>query len=147
MEKISSSVLLFALACSAAPPVFGDEMKMSGDGASHGHMEGDYDPKKSFEDFSRKLALSQEQREKIRPILNREVDEMKKVHAEAREKTMRIMEEHQRKVMGHLTPQQKEKYRTMITERKMKMEQMMKEHHGMMGGAAIDDHESKQGRQ
>ena len=87
-------------------------------GYHHGGMMEGYDPKESFEQFSRKLNLSKEQKEKVRPILNREVSEIKKVYAAAWEKEKRILEEYQKKVMAVLTPEQKEKYRKMIADRK-----------------------------
>jgi hypothetical protein len=80
--------------------------------------QGGYNPKESFEDFSRKLNLTKEQKEKVRPILNEEVNKIKEVYAEAWEKEKKILEEHRQKVMDVLNPQQKEKYRKMIESRK-----------------------------
>ena len=93
-----------------------------GGGYHHGQMMEDYDPKESFERFSEKLNLSKEQKEKVRPILNKEVIEIKKVYADAWEKEKRIIETSRQKVMGVLNPQQKEVYKKMIEERKLEKE-------------------------
>lgn len=82
------------------------------------YMKGGYSPKESFEDFSKKLNLTKEQKEKVRPILNKEVDKIKQVYREAWEKEQRIIEQYQPKVMEVLNPQQQEKYRKMTEDRK-----------------------------
>lgn len=112
MKRVLLPVLLLivvACFCSMPVPALSKEQKKGG-----------YSPKESFEDFSKKLNLTKEQKEKIRPILNEEVDKIKQAYREAWEKELQIMEGYQQKVMEVLNPQQQEKYRKMIEERKKK---------------------------
>ncbi|WP_088535411.1 Spy/CpxP family protein refolding chaperone [Geobacter sp. DSM 9736] len=113
MKRICSHLILLLAAfcvCSVSPS-FAREGK-----------KGEYNPKESFEDFSRKLNLTKEQKEKVRPVLNEQADRIREVYREAREKETRILEENQQKVMEVLNPQQKEKYQKMIEKRKKMQE-------------------------
>lgn len=76
-----------------------------------------YDPKKSFERFSQKLNLTDEQKEKIRPILNDEVQSMRKLHQETMEKQIKMIEDSSAKVNTLLTPEQQKKFKEMREDR------------------------------
>ena len=77
-----------------------------------------YDPKASFERFSKKLNLTAEQKEKIRPILNDEVKTIKGLYRETRDKEMKVIDDTHAKVKELLTPEQQKKYDEMIAKRK-----------------------------
>lgn len=90
-----------------------------------------YDPKASFERFSKKLNLTPEQQEKIRPILNDEVKAIWAAHDEAMEKEMKLIEEGRAKVNALLTPEQQKKFNAMRDERKKKCDKEMHRHEAM----------------
>lgn len=102
----------------------------------------DYDPKASFDRFSQKLNLTPEQKEKIRPILNDEVKAIQGAYQEARDKELKIIEDHRAKVNAVLTPEQQKKFNEMRDERikkckKDKMHHMM--HDDMPDAADMPD--------
>lgn len=90
-----------------------------------------YDPKKSFEKFSQKLNLTEEQKEKIRPLLNDEVQSMRALHEETMAKQLKLIEASSDKVNALLTPEQQQKYKVMREERLKKCQKDMGRH-GMM---------------
>jgi protein CpxP len=101
-----------------------------------------YDPKKSFEKFSKKLNLTAEQKEKIRPILNDEVKQIKEMYKETKDKEMKVIDDTHAKVNAILTPEQQKKYAEMIAKRKAEFK---KRHgmHGKMSGECGDKSEMK----
>ena len=87
-----------------------------------------YDPKKSFESFSKKLNLTEEQKEKVRPILNDEVKQIKEMYKETLEKEMKVIDDARAKVKAILTPEQQTKYDKIIEKRKAECKKHHKKH-------------------
>jgi|GEM_PF-1857836 len=90
-----------------------------------------YDPKASFERFSKKLNLTADQKEKIRPILNDEVKAIRDLYQEARDKEMKVLDDTHARVKALLTPDQQKKYDAMIAKRKADYKKYFHKHEMM----------------
>ena len=85
-----------------------------------------YSSKESFERFSKKLNLSKEQKEAIRPIMNEEVKRISDLYKEVREKELQVIEEYRGKIREQLKPEQQGKYDQMMDRKVKKFQEMMK---------------------
>ncbi len=93
-----------------------------GGGGGHGHK---HDPKSKMERMTKKLDLTQEQQDKILPILQDKHQKMEALHNQMKD----VRENATAQVEAQLTPEQKEKFQKSREERKAKMKEY-KEKHG-----------------
>lgn len=107
-------MLAFALSLSGAAAWADD------DGKGYGH-----DPKSHLEKLTKKLALTQEQQDKILPIIEDKHQKMEALHNQMKE----IRQQAMGKIEAELTPEQQEKWKEMQEERQEKMKEY-KEKHG-----------------
>jgi len=84
-----------------------------------------YDPKASLDKLSKKLNLTAEQKEKIKPLLYDKAKAIKDLHKEFWDRKMKIADDTHAKVREYLTPEQQKKYDDMIAKWK---EECKKEH-------------------
>ena len=91
-----------------------------GDGHGYGH-----DPKSRLERMTKKLDLTQEQQDKILPILEDKHQKMEALHNQMKEMRQNAMSQ----IEAQLNPEQQEKFRKAREERKEKMKEY-KEKHG-----------------
>lgn len=85
-----------------------------------------YSSKRSFEKFSDRLALTTEQQEKIRPILNDQVKKVVEFYKQAHEKELQQIEETRKKVNDVLKPEQQQEFNMMMDKGVEKFKKMMK---------------------
>ena len=91
-------------------------------GDGHGYK---HDPQSRLERMTKKLDLTQEQQNKILPILQEKHQKMEALHNQMKEVRQNAIAQ----VEAQLTPEQQEKYRKAKEERKKKMKEY-KEKHG-----------------
>ena len=109
VASLLSSVLVFGIAAAWA----------GGDG--HGYK---HDPKSKIERMTKKLDLTQEQQDKILPILQDKHQKMEALHNQMKE----VRDNAMAQVEAQLTPEQQEKYRKAKEERKKKMKEYKEKH-------------------
>lgn len=90
------------------------------DGKGYGH-----DPKSYLEKLTKKLSLTQEQQDKILPIIEEKHQKMEALH----EQMKGMRQEAMGKIEAELTPEQQEKWKEIQEKRKEKMKEY-KEKHG-----------------
>ena len=78
-----------------------------------------HDPKSSLENLTKKLSLTQEQQDKILPIIEEKHQKMEALHEQMKEMRQQAMG----KIETELTPEQQEKWKKMQEERKEKMKE------------------------
>ena len=91
-------------------------------GGGHGHK---HDPQSKIERMTKKLDLTQEQQDKILPILQDKHHKMEALHKQMKDVRQNAMS----KVEAQLSPEQLEKFRKAKEERKAKRQEY-KEKHG-----------------
>lgn len=116
-----SSTMVFGIAASWA----------GGDG--HGYK---HDPQSRLERMTKKFDLTQEQQDKILPILQDKHQKMEALHNQMKEVRQNAMSQ----IEAQLNPEQLEKYRKAREERKKKMKEY-KEKHGKGKGHKKGKHE------
>ena len=109
----SSLLLICALS------LFGASAWADGDG--HGYR---HDPKSQLEQLTKKLDLTQEQQDKIFPILQDKHEKMEALHAQMKEMRQQAMG----KIEAELTPDQQKKWKEMQEERQEKMKEYKGKH-------------------
>lgn len=109
VASLLSSALVFGIAAAWA------------DGGGHGYK---HDPKSKIERMTKKLDLTQEQQDKILPILQDKHEKMEALHNQMKEVRQNAMSQ----VEAQLTPEQQEKYRKAKEERKKKMKEYKEKH-------------------
>ncbi len=102
------------------------------DGNGHGYK---HDPKSKLEHLTKKLDLTQEQQDKILPILQDKHQKMEALHNQMKDVRAQAMGQ----VEAQLTPEQKEKFQKAREERKEKMKEY-KEKHGKGKGHNKEKH-------
>ncbi len=102
-------------------------------GGGHGHK---HDPQSKMERMTKKLNLTQEQQEKILPILQDKHHKMEALHNQMKDVRQNAMSQ----VEAQLTPEQLEKFRTAKEERKAKRQEYKKKH-GKGKGHHKDKHD------
>ncbi len=90
-------------------------------GKGHGHK---HDPQSKLEKLTKKLELTQEQQDKILPILQDKHQKMEALHNQMKEVRQHAMAQ----VEAQLTPEQKEKFQKSREERKAKMKEYKDKH-------------------
>lgn len=100
--------------------LFGAAAWADGDDHGYGH-----DPKSHLEKLTKKLSLTQEQQDKILPIIEDKHQKMEALHAQMKE----IRQQAMGKIEAELTPEQQAKWKEMQEERQEKMKEY-KEKHG-----------------
>jgi Spy/CpxP family protein refolding chaperone len=118
------SILLLVFALS----LFGASAWADGDGHGYGH-----DAKSFLEHLTKKLDLTQEQQDKILPIIEDKHQKMEALHNQMKE----IRDQAMGKIEAELTPDQQKKWEEMKAERKEKMKEY-KEKRGK--GKKKDEH-------
>lgn len=83
-----------------------------------------HDPKAHLEKLTEKLSLTQEQQDKILPIIEEKHQKMEDLFKQMKE----IRHEAMGKIEAELNPEQQEKWKDMQEKRKEKMKQHKKEH-------------------
>lgn len=78
-----------------------------------------HDPKSSLEKLTKKLSLTQEQQDKILPIIEEKHKKMEALHEQMKEMRQQAMG----KIEAELTPEQQEKWKEMQEKRKEKMKE------------------------
>ena len=101
-------------------------------GGGHGYK---HDPKSVLERMTEKLDLTQEQQDKILPILEDKHEKMEALHNQMKEMRQNAMSQ----IEAQLTPEQQEKFRKAREERKEKMKEY-KEKHGKGKGHEKSTH-------
>jgi Spy/CpxP family protein refolding chaperone len=91
------------------------------DGDNHGYK---HDPQSQLEKLTKKLDLTQEQQNKILPILQDKHEKMEALHNQMKEMRQNAMSQ----IEAQLTPEQKEKFQKSREERKEKMKEYKKKH-------------------
>ena len=91
------------------------------DGDGHGYK---HDPKSKLEHLTKKLDLTQEQQDKILPILQDKHQKMEALHNQMKETCEQAMAQ----VEAQLTPEQKEKFQKSREERQEKMKEYKEKH-------------------
>jgi len=91
------------------------------DGDGHGYT---HDPKSKLEHLTKKLDLTQEQQDKILPILQDKHQKMEALHNQMKETREQAMAQ----VEAQLTPEQKEKFQKSREERQEKMKEYKEKH-------------------
>lgn len=91
-------------------------------GGGHGHK---HDPQSKIERMTKKLDLTQEQQDKILPILQDKHHKMEALHNQMKD----VREKAMSQVEAQLTPEQLEKFKKAREERKMRRKEY-KEKHG-----------------
>jgi Spy/CpxP family protein refolding chaperone len=89
------------------------------DGKGYGH-----DPKSYLEKLTKKLSLTQEQQDKILPIIEEKHQRMQGLHEQMKE----IRQQAMGKIEAELTPEQQEKWKKMQEERQEKMKEYQEKH-------------------
>jgi Spy/CpxP family protein refolding chaperone len=90
-------------------------------GDGHGYK---HDPKSKLERMTKKLDLTQEQQDKILPILEDKHQKMEALHNQMKEMRQNAMSQ----IEAQLTPEQQEKFRKAREERKEKMKEYREKH-------------------
>ena len=90
-------------------------------GDGHGYK---HDPKSKLERMTKKLDLTQEQQEKILPILEDKHQKMEALHNQMKEMRQNAMSQ----IEAQLNPEQQEKFRKAREERKEKMKEYREKH-------------------
>jgi Spy/CpxP family protein refolding chaperone len=103
-----------ALLLSCALILFGASAWADGDDHGYGH-----DPKSHLEKLTKKLSLTQEQQDKILPIIEEKHKKMEALHDQMRE----IRQQAMGKIEAELTPEQQTKWKEMQEEREQKMKE------------------------
>ena len=93
----------------------------SAGGGGHGHK---HDPKSKLEHLTKKLDLTQEQQDKILPILQDKHQKMEALHNQMKDVRQHAMSQ----VEAELTPEQKETFQKSREERKKKMKEYKEKH-------------------
>ena len=96
------------------------------DGGGHGYK---HDPQSRLEGLTKKLDLTQEQQDKILPILQDKHQKMEALHGQMKDMRKNAMSQ----IEAQLTPEQQEKFQKAREERKEKMKEY-KEKHGKCKG-------------
>ncbi len=91
------------------------------DGGGHGYK---YDPKSKLDHMTKKLDLTQEQQDKILPILQDKHQKMEALHNQMKE----VRENAMSQIEAQLNPEQQEKYRKAKEEREAKMKEYKEKH-------------------
>lgn len=103
--------------------------------ADKDHKGYGHDPKAHLEKLTEKLSLTQEQQDKILPIIEEKHQKMGDLFKQMKEIRHQAME----KIEAELTPEQQEKWQDMQEKRKEKMKQC-KEKHGKKSKKDMQDH-------
>lgn len=90
-------------------------------GDGHGYK---HDPKSKLERMTKKLDLTQEQQDKILPILEDKHQKMEALHNQMKEMRQNAMSQ----IEAQLNPEQQEKFRKAREERKEKMKEYREKH-------------------
>jgi Spy/CpxP family protein refolding chaperone len=90
-------------------------------GDGHGYK---HDPKSKLERMTKKLDLTQEQQDKILPILQDKHQKMEALHNQMKEVRQNAMSQ----IEAQLTPEQQEKFQKSREERKKKMKEYREKH-------------------
>ena len=98
------------------------------------------DPKARFEEFSKKLNLTAEQQEKIRPIKEDKEKAIKELYKETWDKKMKIMDDTHAKIKAFLTPEQQKKFEEMIAKCKAECKKHHHEYEMMHEGYEHPEH-------
>lgn len=83
-----------------------------------------HDPKSYLEKLTKKLSLTQEQQDKILPIIEEKHQKMEALHEQMKEMRQQAMG----KIETELTPEQQEKWKKMQEERQEKMKEYQEKH-------------------
>lgn len=118
MKTLSRMLGLFML--TVALSLFGGSAWADED--DHGYR---HDPKSSLEKLTKKLSLTQEQQDKILPIIEEKHQRMQGLHEQMKE----IRQQAMGKIEAELTPEQQKKWKEMQEERQERMKEY-KEKHG-----------------
>ncbi len=102
-------------------------------GGGHGHK---HDPQSKMERMTKKLDLTQEQQDKILPILQDKHHKMEALHNQMKD----VRQDAMSQVEAQLTPEQLEKFRKAKEERKAKRQEYKKKH-GKGKGHHKDKHD------
>ena len=117
IQTVSRMMGLFML--TAALSLFGASAWADGDGPGYGH-----DPKAHLEKLTKKLSLTQEQQDKILPIIEEKHQKMEALHQQMKEMRQQAMA----KIETELTPEQQKKWKEMQEEREEKMKEYKEKH-------------------
>lgn len=112
---------LFMVSLLGSALIIGTGSALAG-GGGHGHK---HDPQSKLEHLTKKLDLTQEQQDKILPILQDKHQKMEALHDQMKDLRQKAMAN----VEAELTPEQKEKFKKSREKRKEKMKEY-KEKHG-----------------
>jgi len=118
MKSLSRMMALFMLA--VALSLSGAAAWADEDDKGYSH-----DPKSRLEKLTKKLSLTQEQQDKILPIIEEKHQKMEALHEQMKEMRQAAMG----KIEAELTPEQQAKWKEMQEERQEKMKEY-KEKHG-----------------
>ncbi|MDH3503106.1 MAG: hypothetical protein OEM58_01085 [Nitrospirota bacterium] len=118
LKTVSRMMGLFML--TVALSLFGASAWADGDDHGYGH-----DPKSHLEKLTKKLSLTQEQQDKILPIIEEKHQQMEALHQQMKAMRQKAMG----KIEAELTPEQQAKWKEMQEERQEKMKEY-KEKHG-----------------
>lgn len=80
--------------------------------------------------LTKKLGLSQEQADKLKPVIQEKLDKKKALHEKKKADMQAIHDDFKAKLKGILTPEQLQKYETMKSEKMEDKGSMMHEHKG-----------------
>jgi periplasmic protein CpxP/Spy len=130
MKTLSRMLGLFML--TVALSLSGTVAWADEDGKGYGH-----DPKSYLEKLTKKLSLTQEQQDKILPIIEEKHQRMQGLHEQMKEMRQQAMG----KIEAELTPEQQEKWKDMQEKRKEKMKEYKEKH-----GECDKDKEGKHGK-
>ena len=108
-----------ALLLSFALCLFGASAWADDDGKGYGH-----DPKSHLEKLTKKLSLTQEQQDKILPIIEEKHQKMEALYEQMKETRQQAMA----KIEAELTPEQQAKWKEMQEERQEKMKEYREKH-------------------
>ena len=100
--------------------IFGAGAAWAG-GDGHGYK---HDPQSRLEKMTKKLDLTQEQQDKILPILQDKHEKMEALHKQMKEMRQNAMSQ----IEAQLTPEQQEKFQKSREERKKKMKEYREKH-------------------
>ncbi len=87
-----------------------------------------FDPKAALDKMSKKLNLTAEQKEKIRPVLYDKAKALKDLHNEYWDKKMKLGDDTHAKVREYLNPDQQKKYDEMIAKWKAECKKYREEY-------------------
>ena len=116
-KTLSRIIGVFML--TVALSLFGASAWADEDGKGYGH-----DPKSRLEKLTKKLSLTQEQQDKILPIIEDKHQKMEALHEQMKE----IRQQAMAKIEAELTPEQQKTWKDMQEERQKKMKEYREKH-------------------